>query len=71
MNIDDTGMVHSECRFREGLTATRDEVTFSCRLLGHVLRCYIKQIRIFVPSISSNREASLAWISHVASATIC
>ena len=59
-----------ECSSRGNVTSGGDEVTFSCRLLGHVLRCYMKQICIFVPSISSDREASFAWILHVASTTI-
>jgi hypothetical protein len=47
-------------------------VTFTGRLSAHVLRCHIKQykVRIRVPSIPSLCEASIAWISHVASATI-
>jgi hypothetical protein len=54
------------------LIAGGDGVTFTDRLSGHVLRCHIKQykVRIRVPSIPSLEEASIAWISHVASATI-
>jgi len=70
MSLDNRHDEKCECSSRENLTAGGDEVTFSCRLLGHVSWCYMKQICIFVPSISSDREASLAWILHVASTTI-